>query len=243
MKSNKNSLNSVSLSKYLAQAGVASRRKVVDIIKSKVVTINEIVITEPGYKVQSTDCIKVNNQQVIAQSKLYILLNKPKDCITTLSDEKGRCNVIDVIGKDIKERIYPIGRLDRNTTGVLLLTNDGELAQRLSHPSFKIEKIYYVRLNKVFTRADMQKIREGILLDDGFINVDEIEYVQGESKYSVVVALHSGKNRIVRRIFEFMGYEIKKLDRVEYAGITKSGLKAGQWRYLSNEEIQYLKKL
>lgn len=244
MKTKKNeSTQSISLSKYLAQAGVASRRKVVDIIKSKVVTVNDIVISDPGYKITSNDSIKVNNNEVVCQEKIYILLNKPKDCITTVSDERDRYNVMDIIEKDIKERVYPVGRLDRNTTGLLLLTNDGELAQRLSHPSFEVEKVYHARLDKIFTRSDMHQIIEGIQLEDGFIQVDEVHYLPAETKHHVLVAIHSGRNRIVRRIFEALGYEVKKLDRVGYAGLSKAPLKVGQWRYLTESEVSYLKNL
>ena len=167
--------------------------------------------------------------------------NKPKNCITTVSDEKDRYNVLDIFADVIKERIYPIGRLDRNTTGLLVLTNDGDLAQRLSHPSFEIEKIYHVRLNKSFTRKDMQAVREGVELEDGIICVDEAYYIPQQTKAYVGVVLHSGKYRVVRRMFEAFGYEVLKLDRVGYAGLTKTGLAVGAWRHLTQAEVTYLK--
>jgi len=240
MNTNKNIPDS--LSKYLAQAGIASRRKVVDIIKSKVVTVNGIMVSEPGFKVNPNDCVRINDTLVRSQAKVYILLNKPKNCITTVSDDLGRHNVINLIEQSIKQRIYPVGRLDRNTTGVLVLTNDGELALKLSHPRFEVEKVYHVQLHKQLTRADMHKILNGLSLEDGFIKVDALHYFHDRSKQNVLVALHSGKNRIVRRIFEHLGYEVKKLDRAGYAGLTKTGLEAGQWRHLTKAEIAYLKE-
>jgi len=231
-----------SLSKYLAQAGVASRRKVVDIIKSKIVTVNGVMINEPGFKVNPNDCVRINDNLIRSQSKVYILLNKPKDCITTVSDDLGRHNVLNLISQEIKQRIYPVGRLDRNTTGLLVLTNDGELALKLSHPRFEIEKVYNVQLHKAFTRLDMQKIIAGIELEDGFIKVDAAHYFHDRSKQNVIISLHSGKNRIVRRIFEHLGYEVKKLDRAGYAGLSKTRLEVGQWRHLTKAEIAFLKQ-
>ncbi|HLJ31860.1 MAG TPA: pseudouridine synthase [Candidatus Babeliales bacterium] len=230
-----------SLSKYLAQAGIASRRKAVDIIKSKVVTVNGVMINEPGFKVNPNDCVRINDNLIRSQSKVYILLNKPKNCITTVSDDLGRHNVINLIGDQIKQRVYPVGRLDRNTTGLLLLTNDGELALKLSHPKFEVEKIYHVQLHKALTRADMQKIKDGVNLEDGFIKVDAAHYFADRSKQNILVALHSGKNRIVRRIFEHLGYEVNKLDRAAYAGLTKARLEGGQWRHLTKAEIASLR--
>jgi len=231
-----------SLSKFLAQSGVTSRRKAVDLVKSKTVTVNGIVVNEPGFKVTEADCVRVGQELVRAEFKVYIALNKPKDCITTVSDDLGRKNVIDLIGEKIKQRVYPIGRLDRNTTGLLLLTNDGDMALRLSHPRFEVEKVYYVTLNKPFTKHHMQEILRGVTLEDGFIAVDQAAFFENESKKVVAVSLHSGKNRIVRRIFAHLGYEVTKLDRVAYAGLNKTGLKQGEWRYLTSEEISYLKQ-
>jgi len=232
-----------SLSKYLAQAGVASRRKVVDIIKSKAVTVNGIMVNEPGFKVNPNDCVRVNGNIVRSEQKVYILLNKPKNCITTVSDDLGRHNVIDLISQQIRQRVYPVGRLDRNTTGLLVLTNDGELTLKLSHPRFEIEKIYHVQLDKALTRAHMHKMLSGLQLEDGFIQVDQAHFFPDRSKHNVIVVLHSGKNRIVRRIFEKLGYDVKKLDRAGYAGLTKAKLEVGQWRHLTKSEISFLKSL
>lgn len=231
-----------SLSKYLAQAGIASRRKVVDIIKSKVVTVNGVMINEPGFKVSPNDCVRVQDTLIRSEEKIYLLLNKPKNCITTVSDDLGRHNVINLIAQDVKQRIYPVGRLDRNTTGLLVLTNDGDLALKLSHPRFEVEKIYHVQLDKALTRADMHKIINGLQLEDGFIQVDAINYFPDRSKQNVIVTLHSGKNLIIRRIFEHLGYDVRKLDRAVYAGLTKSRLEVGQWRHLTRHEISQLKQ-
>jgi 23S rRNA pseudouridine2605 synthase len=231
-----------SLSKYLAQAGIASRRKVVDIIKSKVVTVNGVMINEPGFKVNPNDCVRVKDDLIRSEEKVYILLNKPKNCITTVSDDLGRHNVLNLIASAIKERIYPVGRLDRNTTGLLVLTNDGELALKLSHPRFEVEKTYHVQLDKPLTRADMHRVLNGIQLEDGFIQVDAAKYFPDRSKQNVIVKLHSGKNLIIRRIFEHLGYDVRKLDRAQYAGLTKSRLEVGQWRHLTRHEISQLKQ-
>lgn len=237
-----NSISALSLSKYLAQAGIASRRKVVDIIKSKIVTVNGAMINEPGFKVNSGDCVRINDTIVRSDQKVYILLNKPKNCITTVSDDLGRHNVLNIVAQATSVRVYPVGRLDRNTTGLLLLTNDGELALKLSHPRFEIEKIYHVQLDKSLTRAHMHKIMAGLQLEDGFIVVDSIHYFADRTKKNIIIAIHSGKNRIVRRIFEHLGYDVKKLDRAGYAGLTKAKLEVGQWRYLTKTEIAFLKQ-
>lgn len=239
---NKQENQSHSLSKYLAQAGVASRRKVVNIIKSKVVTVNGVVVSEPGFKVNAGDCVRVNNIIVRSEPKVYILLNKPKNCITTVSDDRGRYGVLDLISAEIKQRVYPIGRLDRNTTGLLILTNDGEFALTLSHPRFEVEKVYHILLNKAFTRSDMKKIISGVELEDGFIKVDEVGFFPDRSKHNVIVVLHSGRYRIVRRLFEHLGYVVEKLDRAGYAGLGKGRLKVGEWRYLTNNEVSQLKQ-
>ncbi len=237
----KKTSSSLSLSKFLAQAGVASRRKVVDIIKSGVVTVNDLIIKEPGYKIKTTDIIRVRSEQVYSDEKIYILLNKPKNCITTMSDDLKRHSVIDLIADEVSERVYPVGRLDRNTTGLLLLTNDGDLALRLSHPRFEIEKVYHVTLDKVLHRKDMRALMDGIELEDGMVLVDKAYFFKDQSKKQCGIALHSGKNRVVRRLFEHLGYEVVKLDRVGYAGLTKEGLPVGSWRYLTHKEISYLK--
>lgn len=238
---NTNKSQSDSLSKYLAQAGVASRRKVVDLIKSKIVTVNGTMISEPGFKVGKNDCVRVNDTIVRCESKVYILLNKPKNCITTVSDDLGRQGVIDLISDHIKQRVYPVGRLDRNTTGLLVLTNDGELAVQLSHPRYEVEKIYNVKLDKPFTRKDMQILLEGVELEDGVIQVDDAHYFKDRPKTNLSVTLHSGKYRVVRRMFEKLGYEVLKLDRAYYAGLTKTNLAVGAWRHLTLAEITALK--
>lgn len=238
----KSDIKSDSLSKYLAQAGVASRRKVVDVIKSKVVTVNGIMVNEPGFKVNLNDCVRVSNNIVRSEPKIYILLNKPKNCITTVSDDLGRHGVIDLIAEEIKQRIYPVGRLDRNTTGLLVLTNDGDMALKLSHPRFEVQKIYHLLLDKSFTRNDMKTILSGVELEDGFIKVDEAQFFADRPKNNVMIAIHSGKYRIVRRLFEHLGYGVEKLDRAGYAGLTKARLEVGQWRHLTKSEIARLKQ-
>src|SRR5437667_3257517 len=207
----------ISLSKFLAISGIASRRKVVDIIKSGTVLVNDTVVTEPGFKITVQDVVKIDGKKIERQKKIYILLNKPKNCITTVSDEKGRATVMDLVKDAIYERVYPIGRLDRNTTGVLLLTNDGEFAQRLAHPKYEIEKVYHARLDKPLTQRDYQAILAGVELEDGVVAADTLYFFAGESKKNVGIVLHSGANRVVRRIFEHLGYEVEKLDRVQYA--------------------------
>lgn len=230
-----------SLSKYLAQAGVASRRKVVDIIKSKVVTVNGVVISEPGFKVNLNDCVRVSDNIVRSESKVYILLNKPKNCITTVSDNLGRKGVLDLISDEIKQRVYPVGRLDRNATGLLVLTNDGELALKLSHPRFEVEKVYHLLLDKAFTRNDMKRILAGVELEDGFIKVDEANFFPDRPKQHVMVVLHSGKDHMVPRLFEHMGYGVEKIDRAGYSGLIKVRLNVGEWRHLTKAEITLLK--
>jgi len=230
------------LNRYLAHAGVCSRRQAVAFIKQGLVTVGDTIITEPGYKVTSEDVVKFKNKLIRVEKKIYILLNKPKDVVTTLSDEKGRTTVSDLLKHVIKERIYPVGRLDRATTGLLLVTNDGDLAQRLAHPSYEVKKVYHVTLMSTLKRQDLEKIKKGITLSDGFIAVDKISYVPGKSKKNIKVEIHSGKNRIVRRIFKHLGYNVVKLDRINYAGLTKKGFARKKWRNLTKDEIDNLKK-
>jgi 23S rRNA pseudouridine2605 synthase len=231
------------LNKYIAQAGICSRRKAVDLITAGKVTVNNKVILEPGYRVTLQDRVVVEGKILAPElSKVYILLNKPKDCVTTLSDERGRKTVIDLISPQVKERVHPVGRLDRNTTGLLLLTNDGEFTNKLAHPRYEIEKVYHVTLASAVTTSDMRKLKEGVQLSDGKAFVDEIYYIPGEKKNRVSVILHSGKHRIVRRLFESLGYEVSKLDRVKFAGLTKKGLRQGEWRYLIPQEVKSLKE-
>ncbi len=238
----------VRLNKYLAHAGVASRRKADELIAAGKVKVNGVVILEMGHKVLPEDKVYFDGKTVNPEQKVYILLNKPKDCITTTSDEKDRKTVLDLIKgayaqiKSVKKpRLYPVGRLDRNTSGVLLITNDGELAQNLTHPSREMRKIYHVHLNKNLTIEDIAKIQHGIVLEDGIAEVDEIAYTNPKTKSEVGVEIHSGKNRIVRRIFESLGYEVEKLDRVYFGGLTKKDLPRGKWRFLDEEEVRRLK--
>jgi 23S rRNA pseudouridine2605 synthase len=204
--------------------------------------VNEEVVFEMGYKVQPGDVVKFDNKILNPEKKVYVLLNKPKDFITTTADEMNRKTVMDLVKKASNERLYPVGRLDRNTTGLLLLTNDGELAQKLSHPSGNVRKIYHVFLDKELTEDHLKQIREGLTLEDGKAVPDEVEYPNDEDHKEVGIELHIGKNRIVRRIFEHLGYEVVKLDRVVYAGLTKKDLPRGKWRFLSEREIMFLSR-
>lgn len=232
------------LNKYLAHCGISSRRDAVTFIADGKVKVNGKVVTEPGYKVQSTDEVSYNNKKIFVTKNLqYILLNKPKDYITTTDDPQGRKTVLQLIQAATTERVYPIGRLDRNTSGVLLLTNDGDLTQKLSHPSFEIKKVYEARLDKELTKADFEKILKGLTLEDGPVFVDSLAYADSRDKSIIGLEIHSGRNRIVRRIFEHLGYDVKGLDRVMYAGLTKKNVERGKWRFLSDKEIRLLKYL
>jgi 23S rRNA pseudouridine2605 synthase len=232
----------IRLNKYIANAGICSRREADELIGAGVISVNGEVITEMGYKVQPEDIVKYNNETLKSERLVYILLNKPKDFITTTDDPEDRKTVMSLIAKAGKERVYPVGRLDRNTTGVLLFTNDGDLAKKLTHPSFEVHKVYQVELDRAVKGTDMETIREGVRLDDGTIKADEIVYTNAD-KDVVGLELHSGKNRIVRRIFEQLGYEVKKLDRVVFAGLTKKDLPRGRWRFLTEMEIANLKMM
>ena len=231
----------IRLNKYLANAGVCSRREADDFIQAGVVKVNGEVITELGTKVLRTDEVLFHDQPVSMEKKVYVLLNKPKDYVTTSDDPQQRKTVMDLVKGACEERIYPVGRLDRNTTGVLLLTNDGDLASKLTHPKFLKKKIYHVYLDKNVTAHDMQQIAEGIQLEDGEIKADAIEYASDTDKKQVGIEIHSGKNRIVRRIFESLGYKVTKLDRVQFAGLTKKNVRRGDWRYLTEEEVDRLR--
>lgn len=234
----------IRLNRYISNAGICSRRKADELIESGVVSVNGVVVTELGTKVDpATDEIRYNNERLKREKMVYVLLNKPKDYITTTDDPQERRTVMHLVSKATKERIYPVGRLDRNTTGLLLLTNDGNLAEKLSHPRNNISKIYNVELNKNLTQGDFNKIQFGIQLEDGLIKPDDLSYVMGASKREIGIQIHSGKNRIVRRIFESLGYEVVKLDRVVYANLTKKDLTRGRWRYLEERELIQLKHL
>jgi 23S rRNA pseudouridine2605 synthase len=230
------------LNKFLAHCGVSSRREAIEIIASNTVKVNGTICIEPGYKVQPTDVVEYNGKKLfVTKNLVYILLNKPKDYITTTDDPQGRKTVLELIRQATNERVYPIGRLDRNTSGVLLLTNDGDLTQKLSHPSYEITKIYEVRLDKNLTKTDFDKIITGLTLEDGPVIVDTLAYADAKDKSIIGIEIHSGRNRIVRRIFESLGYDVKGLDRVMYAGLTKKNVERSKWRYLSEKEIRVLK--
>ena len=229
------------LNKFVAHCGICSRRQAAELVKDGKIKVNDRIELNPSYEVQDKDKIYYNNERIFPQTKkVYILLNKPKNYITTVKDEKTRNTVIDLVKDHIEERIYPVGRLDRNTTGVLLMTNDGELAQKLSHPSFKVKKIYHVALNKPLSKKDFETILSGLNLEDGKMEVDGMDYVENK-KDELGVEIHSGKNRIIRRIFEHLGYEIKRLDRVYYAGLTKKSVARGKFRHLTTQEVITLK--
>jgi 23S rRNA pseudouridine2605 synthase len=231
----------IRLNKYIAGTGICSRREADEFIQAGLITVNDKLVTEMGIRIKPTDVIKYNGERLKEEKKVYILLNKPKDYITTLEDPHAKRTVLDLIRGACRERVYPVGRLDRNTTGVLLLTNDGELTKRLTHPRFEKRKVYQLELNKGLRQDDMERITSGIMLDDGFIKTDAINYTDPQDKKQIGVEIHSGRNRIVRRIFEKLGYDIRKLDRVYFAGLTKKGLARGQWRFLSENEIHLLK--
>lgn len=230
------------LNKFVAHAGVCARREAAELVKQGKVQVNGAVVYEPGFKVSSKDKVSVNGKQVFLQNNLvYILLNKPKDYITTAKDPEGRKTVFDLIKHATKERVYPVGRLDRNTTGVLLMTNDGELAQKLTHPSFEVKKVYEVKLDKPLAKKDFESILTGITLEDGFVKADALGYVDTKDKSVVGVEIHSGRNRIVRRMFEHLGYDVKNLDRVMFANLTKKNVDRGKWRFLTEKEVRLLK--
>jgi 23S rRNA pseudouridine2605 synthase len=238
------STNLMPLNKYLAHCGVCSRRDAVELIKKGEVKVNNTVILEPAFKVSEKDEIIYNNKKLfVTKNLVYILLNKPKDYITTTDDPQGRKTVLQLTKNATTERIYPIGRLDRNTSGVLLLTNDGELTQKLSHPSYEVTKLYEAKLDKPLSKTDFEKILSGVKLEDGEIKADSLGYVDAKDKSVIGIEIHSGRNRVVRRIFEHLGYDVKGLDRVMYATLTKKNVERGKWRFLSEKEIRILKYL
>ena len=229
------------LNKYIAHAGICSRREADTLIEAGLVSVNGKVVTELGTRVAPEDDVRYNGERLGNERKVYLLLNKPKDYVTTLDDPHAKKTVMELVSKACKERIYPVGRLDKNTTGVLLFTNDGDLTKRLTHPSFNKKKIYHVFLDKNLLHDDMQKIADGIELKDGIAQVDAIAYSSADSKKEIGLEIHSGKNRVVRRIFEHLGYKVTKLDRVYFAGLTKKNLPRGKWRLLTEKEIKMLK--
>ena len=231
----------IRLNKYMSNAGICSRREADEFITQGLVKVNGQVVTELGTKISHQDVVEYDDKVVTLQSKCYILLNKPKDCVTTSDDPNGRLTVMDLVKGACPERIYPVGRLDRNTTGVLLLTNDGDLASKLTHPKFVKKKIYHVWCDRDIEEDDMQRIADGIELEDGPIHADAISYATETDRNQAGIEIHSGRNRIVRRIFESLGYHVTKLDRVYFAGLTKKNLPRGRWRYLTQEEVNYLK--
>jgi 23S rRNA pseudouridine2605 synthase len=231
----------VRLNKYISAAGICSRREADDLISAGLIMVNGKTVTQLGSKVNPGDEVRYNGERIRTERKVYLLLNKPKDYVTTTDDPKERKTVMLLIRDACSERIYPVGRLDRNTTGVLLFTNDGELAKKMTHPSSNKKKIYHVFLDKNFSAGDMKKLAEGITLEDGFIQPDAIGYASTENKREIGLEIHSGKNRIVRRIFESLGYRVDKLDRVYFGGLTKKNLPRGKWRFLTEKEVTMLK--
>jgi len=231
----------VRLNKFIAASGICSRREADELIATGVITVNGKTVTVLGTKVKHTDDVRYNGERVRNESKVYLLLNKPKDYVTTTDDPKERKTVMLLIQEACSERIYPVGRLDRNTTGVLLFTNDGDLAKKLTHPSYNKKKIYHVFLDKAFSIGDMKKLGDGLTLEDGFVQPDAISYASSDNKREIGLEIHSGRNRVVRRIFESLGYKVNKLDRVYFAGLTKKDLPRGKWRFLSEKEVGRLK--
>ena len=232
----------VRLNKFIANSGVCSRREADDLIKDGLITVNGQKVTDMGIKVTVRDDVRYKNKRLTSEKKVYILLNKPKDYVTTVEDPHAEHTVIELIGDACSERVYPVGRLDKDTTGVLLLTNDGELTGKLTHPKYKRKKIYHVFLDKPVVKNDLFRLSEGIELDGINVAADAVSYADPEDKSQIGIELHSGQNRVIRRMFESMGYKVKKLDRVYFAGLTKKNLKRGKWRFLTDKEVSMLKR-
>ncbi|MCF6184485.1 MAG: rRNA pseudouridine synthase [Bacteroidales bacterium] len=232
----------IRLNKYLANAGICSRRDADKLITDGFVKVNGKFVTELGTKVKKTDIIKYKNKLIKSEKHVYILLNKPKGVLTTVSDDRGRKTVLDFFRNKVTERIYPVGRLDKDSTGILLLTNDGDLTKKLTHPKYNKKKIYHIFLNKELEQKDAEKLVKGIELEDGFMKFDTLAYPDPKSKKDIGIEIHSGRNRIIRRMFAELNYDVLKLDRVYFAGLTKKDLKRGKWRFLSEREISNLKK-
>ncbi|MCK4562889.1 MAG: rRNA pseudouridine synthase [Flavobacteriaceae bacterium] len=233
----------IRLNKYIANSGICSRREADTYIKSGSATVNGEIITEMGYKVKLTDEVRFDDALISPEAKRYVLLNKPKNYITTMDDERGRKTVMELINNAAKERIYPVGRLDRLTTGLLLFTNDGEMAKKLTHPKHQVKKLYQVSLDKKLSMTDLNKISENFVLDGKMVFVDKVSYIENKPKHEIGIEIHSGRNRIVRRIFEHFGYKVTKLDRVIFAGLTKKNLSRGVWRHLTQQEVNNLKMI
>lgn len=231
------------LNKYLAHAGITSRRKAVELIKAGSVAVNKTIIKDPAFVVPEGAVVTLHGKKIVLQEPLYVLINKPAGIVTTTADEKGRKTVIDLVERSFKKRLYPVGRLDRNTTGLLLLTNDGTVAQKLAHPKYKIRKVYQIALHAPFTESAREQLLKGVKLRDGLVKAERVSHALGAKKNQVRVTLTSGKNRILRRLFEALGYQIKKLDRIQYGFFSKRGLPLGSWRKLAKKEITQLKKL
>lgn len=234
--------DTIRLNKYIAASGVCSRREADELIRNGEITVNGKVITELGYKVNRRDEVRHKNRKLSAEKMVYILMNKPKDYVTTTSDPHAEKTVLDLIGNKCTERVYPVGRLDKSTTGVLLLTNDGDLATRLTHPRYKRRKIYHVFLDRDVSREDLFKLTEGIELEEETVVADAVSYADPADRSQVGIEIHSGQNRVIRRLFEKLGYKVKKLDRVYFAGLTKKNLPRGKWRFLTEKEIGMLKR-
>jgi 23S rRNA pseudouridine2605 synthase len=232
----------IPLNKYISHSGICGRREAAELVKAGKVHVDGKLVMEPGFKVTLNQEVKLNGKKISLQKNLvYILLNKPKDFITTTTDPHGRHTVLELIKHATNERVYPIGRLDRNTTGVLLLTNDGELTQKLSHPSYEVKKVYEVRLDKPLHKKDFDQILKGVELEDGLVSPDALAYADAKDKSIIGIEIHSGRNRIVRRIFEHLGYDVRNLDRVMYANLTKKNVERGKWRFLTEKEVRLLK--
>lgn len=242
-KDDKPAIGNIRLNRYIANAGICSRREADDLITAGVVSVNGVAVTEMGYQVKPSDEVRYNGQLLSREKKVYLLLNKPKDSITTFDDPAGRRTVMELFGNELGERIYPVGRLDRNTTGVLLFTNDGDMAQRLMHPKYEMTKVYRATLNKNFKGEDLWQLQNGVELEDGFIKPDAVAIPDPKNKNEIGIEIHSGKNHIIHRMFEHLGYKVDKLDRALYAGLTKGKLKRGEWRHLTEKEVNALKRV
>jgi len=236
------SQEAVRLNRFIANCGICSRREADDLIRNGLISVNGKIVTEMGLKITSKDDIRYKNRRLSAEKKVYILMNKPKGYVTTVEDPHADHTVLEIIGDECPERVYPVGRLDKSTTGVLLLTNDGDLTGKLTHPRYEKKKIYQVTLDKQVLKNDLFRLTEGVELEDGLVAADAVAYADSEDKTQIGIELHSGKNRVIRRMFETLGYKVKKLDRVYFAGLTKKNLPRGKWRYLSDKEIVMLKR-